>query len=349
MKQRWLLPLIAPRLTSWESAGLGLMLCVIMSGSTSVWSVAALSFGAATTQSQGVLREPLEGGVPDLAVRLAELRPDDPMAYFELAEELAYLSVLAPAQRQTSLDMATHLFVLAYELDRRLDQPKGLGTSVCLALADIARPDDRDWLLALAASFGSEASLGLRVQLGGHDAEDEAMLDTAEAISRYRAVERRPLAAIMRRIDVRQQMLAAGVRTDDADWMMQKLQDGLNKPHCPECRNQRLVRLGTPSQEIEQRLCSTCFGNPEPDPPLSRDELKRTLAIEAMLLRSRSRTWSAQHAVSGWKPVADLDPAGLAVKYGVDSDAPFWHSHGGSAFLGTWRTRSEDGSEGDRP
>ena len=278
----------------------------------------------------------LEGGVFQLQERLASLTPARPMDYFRLAEELAYLSAVSPNQRSTATRLAEQLYVLAYELERAGGGDSSLGPSVCLALADLAPPEERDWLLAIAASFGQAGSSEIELERGAGRTEDRARLDAAEAIGRFRAVERRPLSVIMRRIDVRRQMVDAGVPQRDADWVMGLLERGLQRPYCPECRNQRLVRTGTPDQSVEQSLCPQCFGNPEPDPPLSGDDLRRLLGIEARLLNAKPRTWTAEVLVGGGEPLNDLDPSGLADRYGVDARRPYWVSRGDSALAGAW-------------
>ncbi len=297
--------------------------------------------GSHAFSERGVSPGPVESGVFDLADRLAALSPARPMDYFRLAEELAYLSATSPNQRTTAIRMAEQLYVLSYELDRADGGNSALGPSVCLALADLAPPDERDWLLAIAASFGQAGASGIELDQNTGRTEDRARLDAAEAIGRFRAVERRPLSAIMRRVDVRRQLIDAGVPTRDADWVIGLLQAGLERPYCPECRNQRLVRTGTPDQSVEQSLCTTCFGNPEPDPPLNEDEMRRLLGIEARLLNAKPRTWTAESLVGGADPLNDLDPSGLADRYGVDAEKPYWVSRGDAALAGTWRERPD--------
>ena len=77
-----------------------------------------------------------DGGVPALRQRLRDLKPSNPMAYLELAEEVA-----DAAGGGGNLDLARHLFALAAALD-----PPRLGRSGCLALADLAEGgNDRRW------------------------------------------------------------------------------------------------------------------------------------------------------------------------------------------------------------
>jgi len=291
---------------------------------------------SAVVERESPEQREMEAGVLNLNGRLATLNPENPMAYFELAEELSYLSVVMPHQRQTALRMAEQLYVLSFELERARSPQPELGASVCFALADLATPLERDWLLALAASFGTLRHDEPRLTSDERITDDHTRSDAAEALGRFRAVERRPLSAILRRVDVRREMIDSGVTVSDADWAMDKLRRGLDRPYCPECRNQRIVRTGTSDQTIEHSLCTACFGNPEPDPPLSREELVRMLAIEAKLLGANPETWSAQDVVGGSRPIPDLDPSGLAERYGVDPDRPYWVSDGSAALVGRW-------------
>lgn len=70
--------------------------------------------------------------LPRLGERLAGLAPDQPEAYFDLAEELAAESA-SPAARA----LARRLFVLAFTTDSARPGPRvgELGPSVCIALA----------------------------------------------------------------------------------------------------------------------------------------------------------------------------------------------------------------------
>ncbi len=311
-------------------------------GSTIVAS--AIVYSNQSQQRPAVDRE---AGIADLAARLQSLSPARPMDYFRLAEELAYLSSIAPNQRNTAIGMAAQLYVLAYQLDRSKGVDAELGRSVCLALADIAPPQDRDWLLAMAASFGNSSdSQSLSSAIGSGSGEDSARADVAEALGRFRAVERQPLTAILRRVDARRQLLEAGVSQDDTDWVMDLLQRGVDRPYCPECRNQRIVRSGTAEQTIEHSLCGTCFGNPEPEPPLSRAELRRMLSIEAALLNADAKTWTAELYTGGAAPIADLDPSALADRYGVDVSKPYWIPSPDAALLGNWSAEPSSRSSG---
>lgn len=121
------------------------------------------------------------GGAPDDAgrwtARVETLDPDDPMAYFELAEEIADAS---PQQRA----LAQHLFALAGVLD-----PPRLGRSACLALADLEEDAHaKRRLLALAALLDERAGGLMAGPAGDVNSFDRAsVLAVADALSYYRA------------------------------------------------------------------------------------------------------------------------------------------------------------------
>jgi hypothetical protein len=108
---------------------------------------------------------------------LEGLDPVDPMAYFELAEEIADAS-----DDRSQRELARHLFALAGVLD-----PPKLGRSACLALADL-EPDEyaKRRLQALAALLDERAG-GLGLGPPGETTYDHAAaLAVTEAISPYR-------------------------------------------------------------------------------------------------------------------------------------------------------------------
>jgi hypothetical protein len=109
--------------------------------------------------------------------RLEALSPADPMAYFELAEEIA-----DAAADESQLALAGHLFGVAGALD-----PQRLGRSACLAIADL-EPNEyaKRRMLALGALLDRRAG-GLVEQPGGAlDIHPEDALAVSEAISHYR-------------------------------------------------------------------------------------------------------------------------------------------------------------------
>ena len=113
--------------------------------------------------------------------RLEALSPDDPMAYFELGEEVADL-----AETPEAYDLARHLFGLAGAL-----APDRLGCSACLALADLeSDPLEKQRLLALSALLDEQAGGGaLYVPDRTAAAPSQAALTLVEAFSYYRRGE----------------------------------------------------------------------------------------------------------------------------------------------------------------
>lgn len=124
----------------------------------------------------------------DWESRLNDLRPERPLAYFELAEDIA-----DAATTQADRALARHLFALAGALDRAR-----LGRSACLALADLSDDDlERRRLLALATLLDhSGAFTGQgesHLTIGGTG----AALAVSQAFSHYRQGEgQRALAAL---------------------------------------------------------------------------------------------------------------------------------------------------------
>ena len=110
--------------------------------------------------------------------RLEKLNPDDPMAYFELAEDIADAST-----DDTQRAMARQLFALSGVL-----APQRLGRSACLALADLeVDVHAKRRLLALAALLDERAG-GLAQGPAGRTSyyERAEALAVSEALSFYR-------------------------------------------------------------------------------------------------------------------------------------------------------------------
>lgn len=129
-------------------------------------------------------------GGDDLEARLAALEPSNPMAYFELAEEVA-----DAARDEESLALAQRLFALA----GALDAPR-LGRSACLALADLeTHPRVKERLVALAWLLDTRPGGFTGVRNGTDEADPAAALAVAEAIGNYRQGDGvRALAALRR-------------------------------------------------------------------------------------------------------------------------------------------------------
>jgi len=121
--------------------------------------------------------DPLTGAPGDWDARLAGLDPDDPSAYFNLAEEVA-----DAAADEGDRPLARHLFGLAGALD-----PDGYGRSACLALADITTdPEEKRRLLALSRLLDQRLGEVARPVASTPPIEPSAALALAEAFSYYR-------------------------------------------------------------------------------------------------------------------------------------------------------------------
>ena len=255
--------------------------------------------------------------VPDLEARLTALTPDNPEAYFLLAEEVA-----AEADDSESVGLARTLYVLAFELDRRSGFGSGVAPSACLALADLARiEEDRRWLASLAHAIDRRYE---RPSWGrvGEAATPEQALAAATALGFLRAGETN---AARRRLD------EPGVRdlleryelmlspTNEPGAFARLLRHADEWP-CRECANERIImRIGPDGTEPE--LCPTCLGNP--GPALSDAELIGNLRLESMLLDGIHRSWAAQAASDLGAPLHDADPEQLAPAFGVDPGRPY--------------------------
>lgn len=110
--------------------------------------------------------------------RLEALRPDKPMAYFELAEEMD-----DAATTDWERARARELFALAGALD-----PDRLGASACLALADLATDDLlRRRLRSMALLLGEHDAAGLRDSPEpALDLQGEAPVALSESLSDFR-------------------------------------------------------------------------------------------------------------------------------------------------------------------
>ncbi len=272
--------------------------------------------------------------LPDLEARLTALTPDDPRAYFLLAEELAAEVEVAPAARP----LAQSLFALSYELERAASggdagrADGAFGRSVCLALASIApRDDERRWLLALARSLDAARADPEFDAPGPGPTRREAALDLATALGYVRSGEGRRAKTLLDKPGVagllaQYQGLLSGPGLSIGADTIRRYAD--QWPVCPECRNQRIVtRAGEGGGT--KLICYTCRGNP--GPRLSDEEVLLQLRLESALLSGIQRSWAAQVAIDAGAPLRDLDPAELGATYGVDASRPLWRD-------GQWQT-----------
>jgi len=227
-------------------------------------------------------------GSRDFRERLEALRPENPLAYFELAEEVGD-GAAGDVQR---LDLARRLYGLAGVLDT----PR-LGHSACLALADLEnQPHVKRRLVAMASLLGSERNVvNLLSDTAPTDTIDpRAALSVTEAFSHYRrGLGSRALSAL---------------RDQAAMELLQSIG--------------HLLRGGT------QRFLEDCkLYNGQVRPSLSEPLRANMLHLERALLSGEQREWSSELLLKAGVPLIEIDPRNprmLAELLGVDPEMNVW-------------------------
>ena len=250
-------------------------------------------------------------GVIDLEDRLRALDPAEPMAYFLLAEEVAY-EIPGPDGRA----LAERLYLLSLEADLESGGRYAIAASACIALADLTpRPDEREWLRALARSLRDG---GATFKLDDEDAVDQAgRLRVAQAISLFRGEAFRKARERLVREDGAQVF-----RSMESDLGRVGMTEAIldSRASCPECRNRRTVRDGSGTVGGRESIpCGTCKGNP--GARLTDEEFVSLLVIEANLRGIEPEAWSARYLTGGGEAIRDVDPTELPLWYGVDPKA----------------------------
>jgi hypothetical protein len=265
--------------------------------------------------------------VDDLEARLAVLHPEEPLAYFLLAEEIAY-----EAERDSDVDLAVRLFVLAMHLDAEDGEGTHLARSSCIALRDLTTDEDLHRLLAGLEAYYANAPLAEIQQMAtspydvgpaGSWNDVEAAL---QALSEYRLGLGRSAAAMLRRPSVyailKPYEVALGSLDEVITWCTRH-------PICRQCSNQRVLPQGRGGEDtVEPRLCPTCQGTP--GPTLSADDLDDQLRLELALRQGRFGAWSVQLSVEGGTPLRPVDLQAVAELLGVDLSRSVWRE-------GDWR------------
>lgn len=284
--------------------------------------MADLSSSVAQPASPGVT-----AGGPELpgwaTTRLEALRPEDPWAYFLLAEELSYE---VPSTR--GRDAARTLFVLAYHLDH------ALGPHVCLALADLSvNPEERQWLIAMAASMGA-AAVDNRTEPGGTrwahaaatDPHAEARWRLAEGLRAIRAEDGRPLREAASASSVTEYLAhLSEIDPALASALTEARNRALNLSGCARCRSQRVIAEG--ANKNNRSLCPRCGGNP--GLALDDTSMLESLRTEAQLRGAEPTSWSGIIVLREDRPLRDIRPNDLARTYKVDPMATRWSAASG--------------------
>jgi hypothetical protein len=214
--------------------------------------------------------------------RLEALSPADPMAYFELAEEVADE---AANEGQTAL--ARHLFGLAGALD-----PQRLGRSACLAIADLESNEyAKRRLLALGSLLDRRAGGLAGPQPGDSVAiHPEAALAISEAFSYYRKGDG---ARALKQLD------QPGAMDLLEAWSGVVFSGGATR-FIEDCRLYRGARK----------------------PTLTREDLVAFLRFEAALLAGENRSWLGDLLLTEGRPLIEVDPNRTGEVLGTDGSLP---------------------------
>ncbi|HED54512.1 MAG TPA: hypothetical protein ENJ00_09990 [Phycisphaerales bacterium] len=273
------------------------------------------------------------------ADRLERLAPDDPLAYFELAEDV---TDVAGGIEDTRLAQRLYVLALSLSLDNpRADREAGfpIAASSCLGLAALERSDDRQrWLRALAGRLDARYAIRRWDVPERSDQNHEVPLLAAEAIglvlsgdgalARDRLDDPRVAALLDRTRDV---LDRPGTKAS----LTALMQEAQIWP-CPECGNVRAVPDRNEGGRA-RRLCSTCRGNP--GPVLDDQSFAAYISYQSVLLQGVQHSWSAELAVGGGKPLIDPEPEEVAPAYEIDPAKVYFR-------FGQW-TASPDGLEQD--
>lgn len=273
---------------------------------------------AALTLACACAQPPSPGtGIP--AERLELLRPEAPEAYFLLGEEVADSAVTAEQR-----ELASRLFVLAYDLDLRRPGRHSLAASAAVALAgDVRVEKRRRWLLALARKLDPRQAGPEWLIREGSPTADSAAYQVATVLGLIRSGHGNFARQMLARPDVQAAFRAydrmiSGMGLSGGIVAMER-QAALTP--CSECANQRVIRKPGPGP-VEYRLCPACEGNP--GPRLTRAELLTQLRFESWLLQGSQRSWAAQMWIDFGEPLLDPEPGDVAPAFGVDTSLTLW-------------------------
>lgn len=220
--------------------------------------------------------------------RLEALTPYEPLAYFELAEEIADIG------DSRDVPLAKRLFGLAGAL-----APDTLGRSACLAIADLEEdPRAKQRLLALATMLGDIGDpfvSGNAGNDGPQSAEDSrqhklAALAISEAFSHYRQGQGQRAATMLRRDD-----------------LMQLL---------------RTVESALPWASADAFL-SECASR-STQLSIADRRLVGLLQVERFLLSGAERDWAMELAFEHGRPLIEVDPSRLDKALNVDASRPYY-------------------------
>lgn len=263
---------------------------------------------------------PVSDPLPDwITSRLVELDPADPLAYFELGEEVA-----AEVSTRAEEVLSRQLFGLAYALDRADGSPTWIAPSACVALADLARLEsDQRWLMALANRLDPGYGVPDWQDPSRSGGVSDVAFETAETIGEIRAGNGIRVRGSLESPRVRELILRYGqlMGFSAGSGALWQVDQWAGAWPCRECGNERVI-FRPNTNPPSYRECYTCRGDPGPE--LSRAELVAQLRFESRLLHGISRSWGAQLAVDFGAPLREPSPDGLLNVLGVSAEAPYW-------------------------
>jgi hypothetical protein len=258
---------------------------------------------------------------------LRALSPDDVEAYFLLGEEVADVAVA-----QDEVELARHLLVVAFELDRTSGWDAGLGPSICLALASIERLDSRRaWLRALAGAIDPRYAAQEWFHAGAAPVDASTALSVATLLGHARAGDGAQARRLMNDPKVRAVLKEYESLLGNTGLCggLGRLESYVDAWPCPECGNERIVAIKE-SDPVRYRLCFTCEGNP--GPKINPAELISYLRFESRLLSGLQRSWAAQVASDLGEPLRDPSPADMSYVLNQNPTLVYWRD---GAWVGT--------------
>lgn len=220
---------------------------------------------------------------------LHALSPRDPLAYFEVAEEILDASQSAEAGDGEELrDLARQLFGLAGAID-----PSGFGRSACLALADLAHDrSERERFQALANLLPGRDLLSIwSPRTTDEPVAPSDALALSEALGHYRQGRGNRALAVLQR--------------HDTDRILDRF--GHLLPGGPE------------------RFLEDCkhYTNGK-KPTIFEGGIVRMLILESALLAGTERSWSGEVLLTAAQPLIEIDPDQLDQMLDADASRPYF-------------------------
>lgn len=256
-----------------------------------------------------------------LASRLADLDPDTPTGYFELAEE-----VVSSFPGSAGYRLARELYALAYALDVQRSGGPTLARSAALGIAEItADASERRWLLTMAGALRAD---------GRGDANAELLrerVQAAELLALHRAGEFRRVRPLLQRVDLELVLTDAGMEREDARVLAERVASDAENL-VDEDRTRGRGRR-------EEALSPHPRNGGNPGPSLGPDAFMRSLRAEALLTGAEPSSWGADLGVRRGAPARDLDPDELLSITGVDAARPVWRPGPNGWRDGAWVAR----------